>query len=107
MAKNPVTVQKLKIKNTTDSREIRIGQMMLNTLLDQLKLCSATSSLQKYICQPILFLQNLLPDTQAKEKKGIFWTRTNKASTKKNLLNSRNCWHSNFPFWSRLDLTEI
>ena len=46
MAKNPHVVRKFKISNTIDQKETRIGQIMYKSLLDNLQLCSATSSLQ-------------------------------------------------------------
>ena len=52
MAKNPHVVRKFKISNTIDQKETKIGQIMYKSLLDNLQLCSATSSLQNLFANP-------------------------------------------------------
>ena len=46
MAKNPNIVRKFKINNNIDPKGVKIALMMHRLLLDQLKLFSATSSVQ-------------------------------------------------------------
>ena len=69
MAKNPINVRKLKIENTIDIKEIRVGQLMLHNLLDQLKICSATSSLQILFAGPSYSYKMFFPDVQPKHSK--------------------------------------
>ena len=52
MAKNPHVSRKFKIDNFIDPKEIRIGIIMQKSLIDQLQLCSATSSIQNLFAQP-------------------------------------------------------
>ena len=52
MAKNPHVVRKFKITNMIDQKETKIGQIMYKSLMDQLQLCSATSSLQSLFANP-------------------------------------------------------
>ena len=52
MAKNPHVIRKFKVSNSIDSKEVNIGRIMQNSLLDQLQLCTATSSLQNLFANP-------------------------------------------------------
>ena len=52
MAKNPHVVRKFKITNIIDEKEAKIGQIMYKSLLDQLQLCSTTSSLWNLFTNP-------------------------------------------------------
>ena len=69
MAKNPHIVCKLKVENLVDPKEIRIGQMMFRTLLDQLQLCSATFSLQNLFAQPSFSYKIFCPQMKTNDKK--------------------------------------
>ena len=69
MAKNPINVRKLKIENTIDIKELRVGQLMHHNLLDQLKICSATSSLQILFAGPSYSYKMFFPDVQPKHSK--------------------------------------
>ena len=52
MAKNPHVSRKFKVENLIDPKEVRIGMIMHKSLIDQLQLCSATSSIQNLFAQP-------------------------------------------------------
>ena len=52
MAKNPTVVRKFKIDNTIDPKGVKIALMMHKSLLDQLQLCCATSSVQNLFAKP-------------------------------------------------------
>ena len=52
MAKNPKVTRKYQITNMIDINEIRMARVMHNNLLEQLQLCTATSSLQNIFAQP-------------------------------------------------------
>ena len=52
MAKNPHVSRKFKVENFIDSKEVRIVIIMHKSLIDQLQLCSATSSIQNLFAQP-------------------------------------------------------
>ena len=52
MAKNPKITRKYQITNMIDINEIRMARVMHNNLLEQLQLCTATSSLQNIFAQP-------------------------------------------------------
>ena len=69
MAKNPHTVRKLKIDNAVDPKGVRIGQMMFRTLLDQLQLCTATSSLQNLFAHPSFSYKIFFPQAMTNTKK--------------------------------------
>ena len=46
MAKNPSTVRRFKIEGTIDAEEIRLANIMTSTLVNNIQVCTATSSLQ-------------------------------------------------------------
>ena len=50
IAKNPNVVRKFKVENKISVREIQTARIMVKTLLEQLHLCTATSSLQMIFC---------------------------------------------------------
>ena len=52
MAKNPTVVRKFKIDNTIDPKGVKIALIMHKSLLDQLQLCCATSSVQNLFAKP-------------------------------------------------------
>ena len=52
MAKNPTVVRKFKIDNAIDPKGVKIALMMHKSLLDQLQLCCATSSVQNLFAKP-------------------------------------------------------
>jgi len=86
MAKNPHIVRKLKIENTIDVKEIKLVQIMFRTLLDQLQLCSATSSLQVLFAHPPSSKRDLSDkekenEYEPKKKKG-FGSIVNKTGKK-------------------------
>ena len=70
MAKNPHVVRKFKIENVIDAKEIKVGQIMFKTLLEQLQLCSATSSLQVLFAQPAILYKKFFPQFLQNDKKG-------------------------------------
>ena len=82
MAKNPVTVCKLKIENKIDFKEIRIGQMMLNTLIDQLKTCNATSSLQNLFAYPSYSYKIFSQRFNQKKKRESYRTKISRMISK-------------------------
>ena len=51
MAKNPHVVCKFKIENTIDAKEVKIAKMMHENLMDQLNLCTVTSSTQNLFAE--------------------------------------------------------
>ena len=51
MAKTPQVMRKFKVTNTVDHKEIRMAILMHSTLMDQLQLCSVTSSTQNIFAQ--------------------------------------------------------
>ena len=56
MAKTPQVTRKFKITNTVDHKEVKMAIMMHSTLMDQLQLCSVTSSTQNIFAQaPVSF----------------------------------------------------
>ena len=65
MAKNPHAVRKLKIENMINIQDVKIGTIMHSSLLQQLQMCSATSSLQNLFANPTssfkLFCPSLIP----------------------------------------------
>ena len=69
LAKNPQIIRQLKVENLIDPKEIKIGQMMFKTLLDQLQLCSATSSLQILFAQPTFSYNMFCSQTKKNDKK--------------------------------------
>ena len=52
MAKNPSVVRRFKIENFIDPHEIRLATIMTSTLINNLQVCSATSSLQVLFANP-------------------------------------------------------
>jgi hypothetical protein len=52
MAKNPSTVRRFKIEGTIDAEEIRLANIMTSTLVNNLQVCTATSSLQVLFAHP-------------------------------------------------------
>ena len=86
MAKNPHVVRKLKIDNIIDPKEVKLSKIMFRSLMDQLQLCSATSSLQILFAQPTFSFKLFFPhhnqkrqladkekteDNQPKKKRGF------------------------------------
>ena len=67
MAKIPHIVRKLKIENTIDQKETKIVQIMYKFLLDQLQLCSATSSLQNLSANPTSSYYLFFPKEQGEK----------------------------------------
>ena len=61
MAKNPKVIRKFKVENIIDPKEIKIGCIMHNTLLNQLQLCTATTSLQNIFATPTLSFKLFCP----------------------------------------------
>ena len=69
LAKNPYIIRQLKIENLIDPKDIKIGQMMFKTLLDQLQLCSATSSLQILFAHPTFSYNMFCSQSKKNDKK--------------------------------------
>ena len=65
MAKNPKVIRKFKVENIIDPKEIKIGCIMHNALLNQLQLCTATSSLQNIFATPTLSFKLFCPSLHA------------------------------------------
>ena len=61
MAKNPKVIRKFKVENIIDPKEIKIGCIMHNALLNQLQLCTATTSLQNIFATPTLSFKLFCP----------------------------------------------
>ena len=56
MAKTPQVTRKFKITNTVEHKEVKMAILMQSTLMDQLQLCSVTSSTQNIFAQaPVSF----------------------------------------------------
>ena len=56
MAKTPQVTRKFKITNTVEHKEVKMAILMQSTLVDQLQLCSVTSSTQNIFAQaPVSF----------------------------------------------------
>jgi len=66
MAKNPHVIRKFKVSNSIDSKEVKIGRIMQNSLLDQLQLCTATSSLQNLFANPTASFKIFCPSLSTK-----------------------------------------
>lgn len=66
MAKNPKVIRKFKVENLIDSKDVKIGRIMHSTLLDQLQLCAAISSVQNLFATPIISFKIFCPSLQAK-----------------------------------------
>ena len=86
MAKNPHVVRRFKIENVIDAKEIKIGQVMFKQLLEQLQLCSATSSLQVLFAQPAISYKRFFPMISQNDKKRQF---VEKEKTTENLPKKR------------------
>ena len=54
MGKTPNIVRKFKIENKIAMKEVKTAKIMINTLLDQLHLCTASSSLQMLLATPLV-----------------------------------------------------
>lgn len=65
MAKNPKVIRKFKVENIIDPKEIKIGCIMHNALLNQLQLCTATSSVQNLFATPTLSFKSFCPTLYA------------------------------------------
>ena len=52
LAKNPNIVRKFKIENKIPVKEVQTAKIMINTLMEQLHLCTASSSLQMIFSSP-------------------------------------------------------
>ena len=70
IAKNPNVVRKFKVENKISVREIQTARIMVKTLLEQLRLCTATSSLQMIFSSPPVSYKFFFP--VMKEKKRSF-----------------------------------
>ena len=66
MAKNPKVIRKFKVENIIDTKEIKIGCIMHNALLNQLQLCTATSSVQNIFATPTLSFKLFCPSLHTK-----------------------------------------
>ena len=66
MAKNPKVIRKFKVENIIDSKEIKIGCIMHSALLNQLQLCTATSSVQSIFATPTLSFKIFCPSLSAR-----------------------------------------
>ena len=65
MAKNPKVIRKFKVENIIDPKEIKIGCIMHDALLNQLQLCTATSSVQNIFATPTLSFKIFCPTLHA------------------------------------------
>ena len=65
MAKNPSVVRRFKIENFIDSHEIRLATIMTSTLINNLEVCSATSSLQVLFANPPSSFKTFCPHLTA------------------------------------------
>ena len=77
MDKNPHTVRKLKIENTISPKEVKVGTIMAKSLMDQLLLCTTTSSRQVIFAQPTPSYYFFFPHITTNERKIPLPTRDN------------------------------
>ena len=77
MDKNPHTVRKLKIENTISPKEVKVGTIMAKSLMDQLLLCTTTSSRQVIFAQPTPSYYFFFPHITTNERKRPLPTRDN------------------------------
>ena len=68
MAKNPHNVRKFKIENMISAKDLKIAGIMHSTLLQQLQLCSATSSLQNLFANPTSSFKIFCPTLYSKNQ---------------------------------------
>ena len=66
MAKNPKVIRKFKVENIIDPKEIKIGCIMHSALLNQLQLCTATSSVQNIFATPTLSFKIFCPSLSSR-----------------------------------------
>ena len=66
MAKNSKVIRKFKVENIIDPKEIKIGCIMHSALLNQLQLCTATSSVQNIFATPTLSFKIFCPSLSAR-----------------------------------------
>jgi len=55
MAKNPHVVRKFKVANTSDAKEVKFTTIIQESLLEQLQVCTVTSSIQ-ICCTSVIFI---------------------------------------------------
>ena len=68
LAKNPNIVRKLKIKNKISVKEIQTPRIMIKTLMEQLHLCMASSSLQMIFSSPPVSYKFFFPVMKEKKR---------------------------------------
>ena len=67
MAKNPKVIRKFKCSEELDPKELKMATLMTGSLIDQLRLCSATCSPQNLFAQPPASLRTFCPHLTLKE----------------------------------------
>ena len=67
MAKNPNVIRRFKVEGIINHEEIKIAIIMQSALMDQLQLCSATSSPQNLFAQPPTSFKTFCPDLFKKQ----------------------------------------
>ena len=60
-AKNPNTVRRFKIENTINYDDVNLSSLMISSLIDQLRLCTATGSLQVLFASPTSSFKHFCP----------------------------------------------
>ena len=68
IAKNPTIVRKFKIENKISFSEIQTARIMVKSLLEQLHLCTATSSLQMIFSSPPVSYKFFFPVMKEKKR---------------------------------------
>ena len=83
IAKNPNVVRKFKVENKISVREIQTARIMVKTLLEQLRLCTATSSLQMIFSSPPMSYRIFFPVMNEKKRTFTDKNETDKEFVKK------------------------
>ena len=61
MAKNPKVIKQIKVENSIDPKEIKVGCIIHSALSNQLQLCTTTSSVQYIFATPPLSFRIFCP----------------------------------------------
>ena len=87
-AKNPHIVRKLKIENIIDPKEIKLARTIFDSFIDQLNLCSATSSLQLLFAQPASSYNFFFPQMNDKKRANLDKDKSQEPQPKKSKFGS-------------------
>ena len=67
VAKNPHTIRRYKIENMIKYDDVNLSSLMISSLIDQLRLCTATGSLQVLFANPPSSFKHFCPHLLKKE----------------------------------------